>query len=117
MNIPLIGWRGRAKLQPSVRKVLLVLLAVVALTMAYPMSARRQSTSAASHAPRPAAPITGAVDVAAQDQADPQLSFSMRTVVYPTVAAESHEGHKATVGTGVDTAPTFEGYINPPAGR
>ena len=117
MNIPLSGWRGRAKLQPSVRKVMLAGLAIFALTMAYPMSARRSSTPASHTAPRGETDVKPAVDVHVQGAADPQLSFSMRTVVYPTVAAESPEGHKATVGTGVDTAPTFEGYITQPGRR
>jgi len=117
MNIPLSGWRGRAKLQPSVRKAMLALLAIVALTMAYPMSARRSSKAASHAAPRGETAVRPAVDVHAPGAGDPQLSFSMRTVVYPTVAAEPHQGHTATVGTGVDTAPTFEGYITQPASR
>jgi hypothetical protein len=117
MKTPLVEWRGPAKLQPWVRTVILVALAVVALTMAYPMSARRSGTA-------PAERIVPRADASARpattgrgEAHDPQLSFSMRTVVYPTVASESQEGRKATVGTGVDTAPEFEGYITQPATR
>ena len=90
-----------------VRIVMIALLAAVALTLAYPMSARK-STHAGT--------VESAAPVAKQAEAtDPQLRFSMRTVVRPVNPAEKTPSQPAERAS--DSAPKVEGYVTEPARR
>ena len=104
------GPESGAQIRPRpVRIVIIALLAAVALTLAYPMSARKSGRGGDD---RPLG-TTGAVaasDASHARQADPQLSFSMRTVVRPAEAGTASSRQKAPAHQ-ADSAPKFEGYV------
>jgi hypothetical protein len=90
---------------------MIALLAAVALTLAYPMSARRST-----HAGNVQGVKTADRAVKVAEQADPQLRFSMRTVVRPDGNAQKLSDSKTPVHA-ADAAPKFEGYVNQPTAR
>jgi len=92
-----------------VRKLALAVLAAVALTLAYPTSARKSARVNESSQTASAAEATKQVR-----EADPQLSFSMRTVVRPAVdTTTGTDAARPVAKPAVDTAPKFEGYLAP----
>jgi len=103
----------RKRLRPVVRKVALAVLATVALTLAYPTSARKAARTNEGGQPAMTASVTA--DRAKQvREADPQLSFSMRTVVRPAVdTTTGTDSTRPVAKPAVDTTPKFEGYIAP----
>jgi hypothetical protein len=113
MSNDLVGSSERNRLRPVVRKVALAVLATVALTLAYPTSARKAARTNESGHPAMTASVTG--DRAKQvREADPQLSFSMRTVVRPAVDTSSApDSTRPVAKAAVDAAPKFEGYLAP----
>jgi hypothetical protein len=113
MSKDLVGSRERNRLRPVVRKVALAVLATVALTLAYPTAARKAARANESGKPAMTASVT--TDRAKQvREADPQLSFSMRTVVRPAVATTTGtDSTRPVAKPAVDTTPKFEGYLAP----
>ena len=88
------GPEAGAQIRPRpVRIVIIALLAAIALTLAYPMSARKSAPG------------------------QPQLSFSMRTVVRPVARADTPSDRQARVPHPADSEPKFEGYVPHPAAR
>jgi hypothetical protein len=106
-----VGESGGSIRPRPLRIVMIALLAAAALTLAYPMSARKgarpgtegsATTTTATAVARPAA------------SEDPQLAFSMRTVVRPSTVAESHSERQKAVHV-PESLPQFEGYVARPA--
>ena len=110
------GPEAGAQIRPRpVRIVIIALLAAVALTLAYPMSARK--TARGEDDRRIGAPGGAAASEASRArQADPQLSFSMRTVVRPA-EADTGSARQKPVAHPADSAPKFEGYVQQQAVR